>query len=185
MPYNNAPNVERYQQKRLAEGKCRTCGTRDRMVGRNGKLSPYCEVHRARATQREIERLAKKRAAGQARPAPPSKAGVMHLANPGDALLTACGAMRDSANTIHVTGVTCANCKRTVAYRMAQSGPASGPAVSQNGNGNGTAADAIIDINRRAALMGRRCANCRAPLSAERVTFGIEFCPDCQPEGMV
>ena len=114
----------------------------------------------------------------------------MHLAAPNSALLTACGALRDSVNTIHVTGVTCKNCARTAAYRLAQSGADTGPGatagpVKRNGNGNGNGADALIETRRQAALMGRRCASCRAPLPAERLLAEIEFCRDCQPEGMV
>lgn len=190
---NNGPNVERYQQRRLSEGKCRRCGNRPRLVKKNGRASPYCAECRARATAREVARLAERRAAGQKAPSPASRGWAMHLAAPNSALLTACGALKDGTNTIHVTGVTCKNCKRTAAYRIA-GGPDTGPAVApgpvkRNGNGNGGngngAADALIETQRRAALMGRRCANCRAPLSAERLIAEIEFCPDCQPAGMI
>ena len=178
---NNGPNVERYQQKRLSEGKCRRCGSRPRLVKKNGRASPYCDKCRALATAREIARKKERRAAGKA-PSPSSRGWSMHLASPSSALLTACGALKDGTNTIHVAGVTCKNCARTAAYRMALSGPDAAP--TRNGNGNG-AVDNLIETQRRAALMGRRCANCQAPLSAERLIAEIEFCPECQPEGMI
>ena len=187
---NNGPNVERYQQRRLSEGKCRRCGNRPRLVKKNGRASPYCAECRARATAREVARLAERRASGQKAPSPSSRGWAMHLAAPNSALLTACGALKDGTNTIHVTGVTCKNCARTAAYRIALSGADTGPAVApgpakRNGNGNGNGADALIETRRQAALMGRRCANCRAPLPAERLLAEIEFCMDCQPAGMV
>ena len=189
---NNGPNVERYQQRRLSEGKCRRCGNRPRLVKENGRASPLCADCRARATAREIARLAERRAEGKA-PPPASRGIAMHLAAPNSALLTACGTLRNAANVIHYTGVTCKNCARTSAYQIAaQSGPGDmRPAISPNGagndgNGNGNgAADALIETQRRAALMGRRCANCRAPLSAERLIAEIEFCANCQPAGMI
>ena len=189
---NSVANVARYHEKKRLAGKCRTCD-RPRMVGKNGRPSPYCEIHRARATQRELDRLAKLRAAGEPRPTPASKSWVMHLAHPADAMHTACGTLRDSINCIHIAGVTCANCKRTAVYRIAlESGPPAGPgdmagnvrpAISPS-NGNG-AVDKLTEDNRRAALMGRRCAACRAPLSAERLIAEIEFCAECQPAGMI
>ena len=183
--YDNGPNVARYQAKRLSEGKCRTCGTRDRMVGKSGRKSPYCEIHRARATQREIARQAKLRAAGESRPSPASKTWAMHLAHPYDAQFTACGAIRDGINTIHYAGVTCGNCRRTSASRIAaQSGP-----PAQSGGPDGGPPPHIVAVapitdaeaRRMMALAQRRCAECRRPLSDERVVAGIEFCRDCQP----
>lgn len=186
----NAPNVARYQSKRLSEGKCRRCGTRPRMVKKNNRASPYCEKCRAAATAREVARLAERRAAGQKAPSPASRGWAMHLAAPSSSLLTACGALRDGVNTIHYAGVTCKNCKRTAAYRLA-AGPDAGPGVSLNGNGangnggNGDAVDALIESRRQGAIQGRRCAECRAALPAERLIAGIEFCADCQPAGMI
>ena len=177
--YDNGPNVARYQQKQNAEGKCRTCA-RDRMVGKNGRLSPYCEMHRARATQREVARQARIRAAGKDRPTPASKAWAMHMAHPYDAALTACGAIRDGINTIHYTGVTCGNCRRTAAYRLAAQ---SGGPPAEDGPAHIVTAGPVTDAEARRmmALAQRRCAECRRPLPDDRVVAGIEMCRDCQP----
>lgn len=186
MPYDNGPNVARYQQKQNAEGKCRTCA-RDRMVGKNGRLSPYCEIHRARATQREIARQAKLRAAGESRPSPASKTWAMHLAHPYDAQFTACGAIRDGINTIHYAGVTCGNCRRTSAYRVAAQ---SGPPAAQSGPPDGgpppphiVSVAPMTDAEARRMLNKDRpiCGGCSAPLDWRRIVALQEFCADCQP----
>ena len=148
---SHAPVVARYQAKRQAEGKCRRCGTRPRMVKAAGQSSPYCEQCRARASDYEVRRQASKRAAGQASASPSSPAWKVHFAAPDSGPLAPCGAKSDTNATSDVDAVTCGNCARTAAFRAAAADErrrAAADALDVASN----AYDAAPSPERRAAL---------------------------------
>ena len=116
---SHAPVVARYQAKRLAEGKCRRCGTRPRMSLAGGRMSPYCEDCRAKASARQAKRLTELRQQGQPAPSPGSPAWKVHLAAPDGGALAPCGAKADVNAASDIAAVTCGNCARTAAFRAA------------------------------------------------------------------
>ena len=118
--YSYPAATKRYQSRRNAEGNCRRCGTRPRAESKNGGLSPYCELCRARASQAELKRQARLRSEGSAKPSPNSPAWKTHLLAPDGGVLAACGASADINSTDDPAAVNCGNCARTGAFKTAQ-----------------------------------------------------------------
>ena len=161
---SHAPVVARYQAKRLAEGKCRRCGTRPRMLKADGQASPYCQRCRARASAYEVRRLASRRAAGQASASPSSPEWKFHLAAPDGGPFAACGAKSDANTTSDIEAVTCGNCSRTAAFRAAAADAVSNAYEAGPGFENRDAPEVVPDdfaARPRTEGMGRMALELR------------------------
>lgn len=90
-----------YQQRKLAAGFCRRCGTLPRLVRRNGKASPYCEGCAAKVAEKDRWRNRKPAAPTPAVMVPAMPAAAI---DPDDAI----AARRDAA----LMARRCAGCRQ-------------------------------------------------------------------------
>ena len=155
-----------YQARKMADGLCRRCGKLPRLVRlTTGRVSPYCEPCRRKASDRELIRQKLARIAGQAgAPDAVVQAGAPESLSESEQL-------RD----LQLAQRRCAACREEVpGPRLAGGIPFCTDCLPPDDSPTGKLLFGAMETCT--------CAACGNPLPAAWYTGRIPYCGDCQPQ---